>query len=145
MIDWNSISGLIACLLAIPTISGYFRIALTDKFVAGHMATSAVCFAAAYALRTFYWDMVRSVVPTDAWAAWSLMVGGLTVNVVFNALFAYGAYRSLHAIYGTIPDEERANWNILTAWLYPPWRVGVWLRFVARKVRASIIDREAGK
>ena len=143
MIDLNFFAGLICCVLAIPTISGYFRIALTDKGVAGHMAMSSVCFAAAYALRTFYWDIVRSPVPEGPWQHWMEMTGGLNVNVIPCALFAYGALRSMRAIYGTIPDEERANWTVFTAWLYPPWRISVWLRFLCRKARAAVnINKE---
>lgn len=120
MIDANHATSYIAVLFALPVIFAYARIAGSASEIVRHMSVSLICVVGAFAMRTLFWD----VAPAAAGPSWSQLrdsVGGVvTVNTVFNAAFAYGLWRGLRALHLMVPDEERRNWPVWRAWLYPP-------------------------
>lgn len=99
---------------------GYARALGTRNGAVFHLVASIILVFGAYIARTLYWD----------WIAPSVMVTPYTrddINPWFDAVAVWGGVHGHIAIYKMIPDEDRRQWHILTAWLYPPFAMSTWL------------------
>ena len=108
----------------------------------------------AYIWRDVYWNPVRSFArwaSPEFWEAWTVIVGGLNVNLVWNVSFLIATYHGLMAIHMSIPASDRSEWPVWKAWLYPPWsspdEVGAvtLIRWVQTNIRAHLSRKKRGQ
>lgn len=110
-------------------VVGYARALLQSKHdVVFHLVASICLVYVAYTLRTGYWDIL---VMAD-------VVGERHryMNLVFNGLTIWGGLHGHIAMHRMIPAEERGNWSLWTAWMYPPFMVFGFMRRFARWVQS---------
>lgn len=93
-----------------------------------NLARGLVLAAASVGPRTFYWDVMKNFLGPN-WAVVRDLMGGNTVNILFNLVLLLGIYYILKARLLTIPDEERWRYNIITAAFFPS---GIWPRLTRR-------------
>ena len=106
----NHITSIIAFLLSFPIGYAYLRVSRDSSTVVRHLSVSLFCVAAAFAWRTFLWDILPWILSESLWQAMYLRSGGVTINTGFNVIFAYGCYRGMQAMHLMVPVEERRRW-----------------------------------
>ena len=100
----------------------------TEDTALADLVAGVFWLAASLLLRGAWWDGVQSLMGRDAFRAF--YGGGTWPNVVFHAMVIVAAWRLLRGFWLMIPDEERGQYNFLTAAFYPH-------RFWARIVRGK--------
>lgn len=82
--------------------------------------------------RSAYWSLGR-VLMGDHWLTLRDALGGLTINVAFDAFLILGFYCALRARLLALPEEDRRTRNIFTCVTYPePFRLSVLWRVKER-------------
>lgn len=119
--ELTSLTSFVAATTMLTLVVGYARVLTNERGTVFHLAASISLVLLAYVMRTLYWDAL----PMDMWLK---DVYGRQINVTFDAIALWGAMHGHVAIYRMIPQPERDNWTIWTAWAYPPVVVSLHLR-----------------
>lgn len=129
---------LINAIVAILALVGGFlcaraylpHISLLGSRPSEYLARGLVLSSLAVGPRSFYWDVMRHMLP-DHFPKLHDLLGGISINIGFNVLLVIGIYMILKARYLTIPEEERKNYSIISAVFYP---TGLWPRLTKREL-----------
>jgi len=119
-IDLYVISAVLVALTMLTLVVGYARVLLTAHSAAFQIAFSTCLVFFAFAARAWFWDIGPLVyIDFNDWAY--PKVG--SINLFFNLMAVWGAMHGHYALYLMLPaeDKKKLRWNILTAWVYPPW------------------------
>lgn len=121
MIYANNISLLLAGGLMLLVARGFApHIRLTGQDAGSLMNLSVVLVSAMTLVRMAWWDGLR---PLLGWLGYLPAVEwtrlGVAMNTGFNLLAAAAALCALGALHRSLPPEERAHYNLLTAPFHP--------------------------
>lgn len=124
----SNIIALLAGALMLLVARGFAPyISLGARDPASLMRLSIVLISGTILARMLWWDVVRRVLghlelmPPVHWT-----YAGMTANTLFNSLTALSAVCALAALHRSLPLEERANYN----WLTAPWYPRRWQLFL---------------
>lgn len=102
----------------------------------GYVASGLTISSVSLLLRMTHWDILRTFVSDDVWLSWRTVTGGVAVNALPNLGVMIGCVCLLKARWLLIPEEDRGDWNLITAPFYPARRCiavifarrGLWAR-----------------
>lgn len=134
---FNEMMSLAAFAIGIALMFAFWRATRAAEGASRHFAQAIFWITGSYIWRAFYWDVLRSLIPSDIWAQWVNVSGGLFINTAWSAAFTYGVYHALRGLSESIPAADRAAYPWWRAWLYPPMGDGI-ARGLLRGVRTVI-------
>lgn len=112
MATLNAFLALISALGGILVAIAYLpHVSLFGLSPASNIVRAATLAGLAYYPRALYWDVY--------WFAMGYKVSNPLLNCAVSALIILSVYFALRARYLAIPDEERGEYNIITAIRYP--------------------------
>jgi len=127
--DFHHISALVTLILGLWVARAYIPNLLAQMTPpAASLAWGFFFFALGSIGRAVYWSFGR-VVLGEQWAGVREALGGLNINMAFEAFLLAGLVLILRARLLAIPENERPFYNLLTCVTYPePFRLSSILR-----------------
>lgn len=116
----NEVTGLAATIVCAWGVVGLApHLLRPERRAAFWLSITIVLLLAQGAGRTLYWDGMATMLGDDRTAALRDALGGVGINWLWNLILLGAGYSLLRLLHLLIPDDDRPDWPLWKAPIYP--------------------------